>query len=145
MEELKIKIRRDRILAIMNYAQYKNFVYYKYNVSEQPTKLFSLNDVTEEDIINSENNLIKRYCVKYLTDLVKYTKIHISVLETIKSMNVEESLQFTYRLHLLSQIYKIYSAVQNDISTDDLEELYDRVFHDYNEEKIKNKRWFNIF
>jgi len=145
MEELKTKIRRDRILAIINYAQYKNYVYYKYNVSEQPTKLFSLNDVTEDDIINSENNLIKRYCIKYLTELVKYTYPDISVLETIKNMNVEESLQFTYRIHLFSQIYKIYKRVNNDISTDELEELYDKVFHDYNEEKIKNKRWFNIF
>ena len=173
-EELKNKIRRERILEII-YNQKNKLVYNRntfYNSAipkidayyKSPTQ-FSLKGVTEADIIDLKNKKLKKDCIDFLNTMgIKVDNF----VEEFKEMSVDEALLKTYRGFLDYQIISNSKHGDdnefNNMSLDDIEETLDkRIAKKDNEndnelkrimekckvpndkETKKYKSWWNLF
>ena len=161
-EELKNQIRRERILKIMKRYTNKDYIIskkdgkYIYNsipfISYYKSEYtFSLQDLTEDDLINYQNKIIKKDCNNYINYISKYSCIFIhydQIRSLISNVDVDEALLITYRIFLFEQIYHYCPQLDTkelvDKSTDDLEEILDRSIVEYKDKEKKSKRWWNI-
>jgi hypothetical protein len=173
-EELKNKIRRERILEII-YNQKNKLVYNRntfYNSAipkfdayyKSPTQ-FSLKDLTEDDIIDLKNKKLKKDCVDLLYTMSIF-KIDDKLINDFKEMDIDDVLLNTYRKFLEYQIISNSKHGDdnefNNMSLDDIEETLDkRIAKKENEHgsddelkrimercKVSNdskKSWWNIF
>ncbi len=173
-EELKNKIRRERILEII-YNQKNKLVYNRntfYNSAipkfdayyKSPTQ-FSLKDLTEDDIIDLKNKKLKIDCVDLLYTMSIF-KIDDKLINDFKEMDIDDVLLNTYRKFLEYQIISNSKHGDdnefNNMSLDDIEETLDkRIAKKENEHgsddelkrimercKVSNdskKSWWNIF
>jgi len=167
-EELKNKIRRERILEIIynekhkllynhntfyNSAIPKNDAYYK-----SPTQ-FSLKDVTEDDIIDLKNKKLKKDCVDLLYTIPIF-KVDDKLIEAFKEMDIDEVLLNTYLYFLGVQINSITPCLNEEklitMTIDEVEEMLDKLIVEkelHRMERCKfpmmnmtvKKSWWNIF
>ena len=132
-EELKNKIRRERIIEII-YNQKNKLTYNRntfYNARpktdayyKSPTQ-FTLKDVNEEDIIDLKNKKIKKDCIDFLIDISPNIVRSDSNIEAFNEMDIDDVLLITYRNFLEYQITRITPSLYGDMSIDKVEELLD--------------------
>jgi hypothetical protein len=118
-EELKNKIRRERIREIVNKRIVtlfnKNDAYYK-PMTEEKVKYIIKDDIIE---------LRKKDCEIYLNGIQSYIKNVDRIVEKFKEMDIDEVLLLTYRYNLLYNIILYESSddilKQPELTIDDLE------------------------
>ncbi len=157
-EELKNKIRRERILEIM-YNQKNKLVTHNLNTFynsecpkddayyKSPTQ-FSLKDVTEDDIINLKNKKIIKDCIDFLYYIyyIKYLK-KIKINDNLIKLFKESDALLTTYLYFIKFQIKELSPSYNEVelkSIDELEEMLDELIALKRKEN-KEKSWWNIF
>jgi hypothetical protein len=143
-EELKNKIRRERIRELLN-----DRIKRKYS----PMTLEKTKDITKEDIIE----LRKGDCIQYLKILIPYIKDIDTITETFKEMDIDEVLLLTYRINLWYNII-LYehsdNVIKEKLTVDALEERLISLEEKKELKKIMErckvpndtkKSWWNIF
>ena len=155
-EELKNKIRRERIIEIIynqknklvsnrntfyNSAIPKIDAYYK-----SPTQ-FSLKGVTEADIIDLKNKKLKRDCISFLNTIPDFK---VDDIKDFKEMDIDDVLLNTYLYFIGYQITLILPSYNEDKlnSIDYVEEMLDELIAKKESEKSENtkkKAWWNLF
>jgi len=135
-EELKNKIRRERIIEII-YNQKNKLVYNRntfYNSAipkidayyKSPTQ-FSLKGVTEGDIEALKNKKLKKDCIDFLNTM---SILKVDDINDFKEMDIDDVLLNTYRKFLEYQIISNSKHGDdnefNNISLDDIEEKLDK-------------------
>ena len=131
-EELKNKIRRERILIIVeNHNNRPKPVFFKH---EDPPQ-YTLKDVTEADIEEWKNKRIKDDCFIFLNSIPVFQVED----DLFKDMNVNDVLIETYELFLRYQIKRIAEPVSeeafNNMSLDNLENMVDKLIIRIEKEK----------
>ncbi len=154
-EELKAKIRCERIREVVNNVIVKKSLY-KEEVYYKALTIDKVKDITNDDIIE----LRKRDCSIYIKDLYPYIKDTDTVVEKFKEMDINEVLLLTYRFSLLYQIvlHELSDKVvkQTELSIDDLEKRLVDLEEKKRDESLKivierskvtnkTKSWWNIF
>ena len=154
-EELKNKIRRERILETIensrinyNYNECCNFKL-KNNAYYKSLNQFSLKDVTEENIVDSKNEKIKKDCIDFMNKLNIFKVEYIDKLtKYMKEMSIDEILLHIYHNFLFYQITRINKlddySVFNNMTLDDMEEMLDEIIANKEKNNAK-KNWWNIF
>jgi len=164
-EELKNKIRRERILTIVENHNNKIHWYGREFYNSRPKPVFfkhedppqySLKDVKETDIEEWKNKKIKDECVIFLNSI---PQVEEGLYSSFIDMNVNDVLIETYKLFLRYQIKRIAEPVSedafNNMNIDSLEEMLDKIIIRNEKEKkkdevkesndTKKKAWWNIF
>ena len=152
-DELKNKIRRERILEIIynqknklvtnsntfyNSAIPKIDAYYK-----SPTQ-FSLKDVTEADIIDLKNKKLKKDCIDFLNTM-SILKVDVKLIEDFNEMDIDDVLLNTYLYFLGVKINSITPSLSEEtlitMTIDEVEEMLDELIaKKENENDIELKR-----
>ena len=160
-DEFKNQIRRERILKMIK--RYTNKVYIKIskedgkyvynsipnNVYYKSKTVFSLKDVTEDDLIKYQNEIVKEDCINFINSVCKYS--HKQMIEITANMNVDEALLETYRVFLLNEInfycpsFDTQELLDKSTSTEEIEEILDECIVKFVDDKKKSKSWWNIF
>jgi hypothetical protein len=172
-EELKNKIRRERILIIVENHNNKIHWYGREFYNSRPKPVFfkyqcppqySLKDVTEDDVEEWKNERIKDECVIFLNSIPDF-KVEEGLYKRFKDMDVNDVLIETYKLFLRYQIKRIAEPVSedafNNMSLDNLENMVDKLIIRTEKEKKKDeidndkgndvrkdskkKAWWNLF
>ena len=172
-DELKTKIRLERIQTIVNnhnnkihwygrefYNSRPNPVYFK---NECPPQ-YSLKDITETDIDEWKNEHLKKECVIFLRSI---PNVDSELYKRFKDMDINDVLIETYKLYLKFQIKRWAEPVSedafNNMDLDSLEYMLDKLIIRNEKEKMDKcidhndndkgnddgkgtkKSWWNIF
>jgi len=148
-EELKNKIRRDRIIEIIynhkNKLVYNSNTFYNSALAyyKSPTQ-FSLKGVTEADIIDLKNKKLKKDCIDFLNTIPDF-KVNVKLIEDFKEMDIDDVLLNTYLYFIGYQITHILPTYNEDKlnSIDYVEEMLDELIAKKDEDTKKS--WWNIF
>jgi hypothetical protein len=154
-DELKNKIRRERILEII-YNQKNKLVYNRntfYNSAipkidayyKSPTQ-FSLKGVTEGDIEALKNKKIKKDCIDFLNTM---SILKVDDINDFKEMDIDDVLLNTYSKFLEYQINRITPSYNEEklYNIEYVEEMLDELIakKESEENKETKKSWWNIF
>jgi hypothetical protein len=161
-DEFKNQIRRERILKMIK--RYTNKVYIKIskedgkyvynsipnNVYYKSKTVFSLKDVTEDDLIKFQNEIVKEDCINFINSVCKYS--YDQMIKIDANMNVDEALLEAYRVFLLNEIhfycpsFDTQELLDKSTSTEEIEEILDECIVKFiDDKKNKTKSWWNIF
>ena len=170
-EELKNKIRRERILEIIynqknklvtNRTTFYNSAIPKIDAYYKSPTQFSLKDLTEDDIIDLKNKKLKKDCVDLLYTMSIF-KIDDKLINDFKEMDIDDVLLNTYLYFIGYQITRITPSYNEDKlnSIDYVEEMLDELIakkeNEHADDELKRimerckvtndskKSWWNIF
>ena len=158
-DELKNKIRRERILEIIynqkNKLTYNRTTFYNSAIPKidayykSPTQ-FSLKAVTEGDIEALKTKKLKKDCIDFLNTIPTF-KVDVKLIEAFNEMDIDDVLLNTYLYFLGVKINSITPSLSEEtlitMTIDEVEEMLDELIakKESEENKESKKSWWNIF